>query len=196
MYAPKVRYNGVNHIALATRDIDKTIRFWRDLLGMRMIVGIGRPGYRHYFFQVSDCCTVAFFEWKDVEPAAEKEHGRPVRGPFIFDHVSFGVEAKDDLWAMKQKLDAAGLWVSEVVDHGFILSIYSFDPNGIPLEFSWNVEGIDPRKTPLMADRNPTAVALEGPEPRPEHWPLLAELESDRKVYPGEGSRYFDDWQT
>lgn len=192
------RYNGVNHIALATRDMDTTIRFWRDLLGMRLIVGIGKPGYRHYFFEVSDCCSVAFFEWDEVEPAVEKEHGRPVKGPFIFDHVSFGVETRDDLWALRDSLDAAGFWVSEVVDHGFILSIYSFDPNGIPLEFSWNVEGIDPRKTPLMADRKPTAFAVEGPEPMPEKWPEVSSPTADeeKKTYPGEGSRYFDNWQT
>jgi hypothetical protein len=30
---------------------------------------------------------------------AKKEHGRPVSGPFLFDHVSFGVETEDDLWS-------------------------------------------------------------------------------------------------
>ncbi len=27
--------------AFATNDLDKTVRFWRDLLGMRLIAGIG-----------------------------------------------------------------------------------------------------------------------------------------------------------
>jgi len=29
-----IKFNGVNHLAMATGDMDKTIRFWRDLLGM------------------------------------------------------------------------------------------------------------------------------------------------------------------
>jgi len=45
------KFNGVNHLAMATRDMDKTIRFWRDLLGMRLVAGLGQPGYRQYFFQ-------------------------------------------------------------------------------------------------------------------------------------------------
>ena len=100
------RFNGVNHLAMATGDMDSTIRFWRDLLGMRLVAGLGQPGYRHYFFQISDFDLIAFFEWPGVTPAVPKDHGRPVRGPFIFDHVSFGVEGDDDLWELKAELEA------------------------------------------------------------------------------------------
>jgi len=79
---------------------------------------------------------IAFFEWPDVEKAQEKDHGAPVKGPFVFDHVSFEVESEEDLWTLKDKLEAADFWVSEVINHGFIHSIYSFDPNNIPIEFS------------------------------------------------------------
>ncbi len=44
-----VKYTGINHLAMATGDMDATIRFWRDLLGMRLVTGLGHPGYRHYF---------------------------------------------------------------------------------------------------------------------------------------------------
>jgi len=39
----KVTYNGVNHLAMATGDMDLTIRFWRDLLGMKLVAGLGSP---------------------------------------------------------------------------------------------------------------------------------------------------------
>ena len=55
-------FNGVNHLAMATGDMDKTIRFWRDLLGMRLVAGLGEPGYRHYFFEISKDDLIAFFE--------------------------------------------------------------------------------------------------------------------------------------
>ena len=84
-------------------------------------------------------------EWEGAEPIPEKDHGAPVKGPVAFDHVSFGVAAEDDLWNLKDRLDAAGVWVSEVVDHGFIHSIYAFDPNGIAIEFSAPVPGVDVR---------------------------------------------------
>jgi len=188
-----MRFNGINHLAMATGDMDRTIRFWRDLLGMRLVAGLGRQGYRHYFLQISDSDLIAFFEWPDVEPVANKEHGRPVSGPFVFDHISFGVDKESDLWELKDKLEAAGFEVSDVIDHGFIHSIYAHDPNGVPIEFSHSVEGINVRKDPQMRDQSASRVTLEGPEPNVEFWPKVkrATRVSERVVYPGAGSELF-----
>jgi len=188
-----IKYTGVNHLALATANMDRTILFWRDLLGMRLVAGLGRPGYRQYFFQISERDMVAFFEWQGIEPMQEKEHGRPIAGPFGFDHVAFGVEDEDALWELKDRLSAADIWVSEVIDHGFIHSLYAYDPNGIPIEFSYHVEGTDVCVSPMMGDRQPTPLALEGSEPHPEKWPSVTSptARSERKVYPGAGSELF-----
>lgn len=188
-----IKFNGINHLAMATGNMDSTIRFWRDLLGMRLVAGLGQPGYRHYFFEISGNDLLAFFEWPGVKPVAEKEHGRPVSGPFVFDHISFGVETEDDLWELKDRLSAAGFWVSEVIDHGFIHSIYAFDPNGIPIEFSHNVEGVDIRKRPTMADTEPSSAAKEGAGPLPDKWPGVSRRtpKEERTVYPGAGSELF-----
>jgi len=43
---------GLNHLAFITDDMTKTVRFYRDLLGMTLQAGIGHEGYRHYFFQM------------------------------------------------------------------------------------------------------------------------------------------------
>lgn len=188
-----IRCNGINHLAMATGDMDGTIRFWRDLLGMRLVAGLGKPGYRHYFFEISKTDLIAFFEWPGVEAVPHKDHGQPVKGPFIFDHVSFGVETEEDLWGLKDKLSAAGFHVSDVIDHGFIRSIYAFDPNGIPIEFSHNVEGIDVRANPHMADSTPSTVTQEGPEPNVDKWPQVKRPtpQNERRVYPGAGSELF-----
>ena len=182
------RYTGINHLAMATGDMNATLRFWRDLLGMRLVAGLGHPGYRHYFLEISETDMIAFFEWPGVTPIEEKDHGVPVKGPYAFDHISFGVADRNDLWEIKARLEAAGFWASEVIDHGFILSLYSFDPNNIPIEFSWPQPGIDLRAKPRMADHAPTAVALEGSEPQPGHWPEPGPAKpSDKRIYPGEG---------
>jgi len=184
-----IKYNGINHLAFATADMDLTIRFWRDLLGMRLVAGIGDHKFRHYFFELSNTDMVAFFEWPDVENIDKKDHGVPVKGPFAFDHVSFGVETNDDLWKLKDKIHSAGFWVSEVIDHGFIHSIYMFDPNNIPIEFSVAVEIIDLRKHPQMKDKNPSLTAMDGPDPVSGYWPKVISPtpESERELFPGEG---------
>jgi catechol 2,3-dioxygenase-like lactoylglutathione lyase family enzyme len=188
-----IRFNGVNHLAMATGDMDSTICFWRDLLGMRLVAGLGKPGYRHYFFQISDTDLIAFFEWSGVKPVEKKDHGEPVKGPYIFDHVSLGVDAEDDLWMLKDRISAAGFWVSDVIDHGFIHSIYAFDPNGIPIEFSHNVEGIDIRKNPSINDSSPSTITKEGPEPHFDKWPKVVKATPKKEwiVYPGAGSELF-----
>lgn len=184
---------GINHVAMATRDMDGTVRFWRDLMGARLVAGLGRPGARQYFFEIAPGVMLAFFEWKDVQPIPEKDHGMPVKGPFGFDHVSFGVKDKEALWALKQRLEAAGFWVSEAIDHGFIHSIYSFDPNGIAIEFSVTIPEVDISGQPKMIDHHPGPITLEGPDPRPEAWPLRSDVDAfDKTVYPGEGAEFLD----
>lgn len=188
-----VAFKGINHVALVTRDMDRTIRFWRDLLGMRLVAAMGRPGYRHYFFEVSSNDMIAFFEWPDVEPAVEKDPGVPVTGPAAFDHVALSVESEADLWELKHLLDNAGFWVSEVVDHGFIYSLYSFDPNNVAVEFSWYVPGRDIRSQPLFTDVTPCMTAAEGSEKQQGIWNESAEsaTQDEKMVYPGEGSEFF-----
>lgn len=178
-------YTGINHLAMVTADMERTVHFWRDLLGMRLIVGLGHPGYRHYFFEISAQDSIAFFEWPHVESIPEKDHGAPVRGPLAFDHLSLGVADKDELWQLRDRLEANGFWASEVIDHGFILSLYSFDPNNIAIEFSFAVPQYNVHEHPIMIDSHPTAAACEGSKPLSDRWKRPAPT-TDRSVYPGE----------
>jgi len=181
-----VAFTGINHLAMVTADMDRTVHFWRDLLGMRLVVGMGHPGYRHYFFEITKTDCIAFFEWPGVEPVAEKDHGAPVKGPAAFDHISFGVEDLAELRRLKDLLEANDVWASELIDHGFIISLYAFDPNNIPIEFSCPVADCDVHAHPIMIDSHPTPAALEGSEPRAERWRRPAGPAVEHETYPGE----------
>jgi len=186
-----MKYSGVNHVAFATSDMEMTIRYWRDLLGMRIVAAMGKPGYKQYFFEISGRDMLTFFEWPDVEPLAEKEHGVPVKGPFGFDHVSLGLEDDDALFEMRAAIEAAGFWVSEPIDHGFIHSIYTFDPNGIALEFSVYA-GRDIREEPIEQDAVPPESLGEGLMPVKGRWPEPGSpvKGEGRRLYPGMGSEF------
>jgi catechol 2,3-dioxygenase-like lactoylglutathione lyase family enzyme len=185
-----VRVVGVHHLALVTASLDATIRYWRDLLGLELRAGLGGPGYRQYFFAAGGRTLVAFFEWTGAEAVPEKDHGAPQRGPIVFDHVALELAGDDDLFELRDRLAAAGFWVSEPMDQGFVRSIYSFDPNGVPVEFSVAVPGRDFREAPHFADRAPGPAAAEGPRPRPGAWPPVTAA-GERVVYPGAGSELF-----
>ncbi|MBI5191714.1 MAG: VOC family protein [Nitrospirae bacterium] len=188
-----MKFKGLNHVAMATGDMDKTVRFWRDLLGMRLVASHGGPGRRQYFFEITEGEYVAFFEWTGVTRVPNKRHGQPVEGPFIFDHISFGLETEDELWELADRLIEAGFSCSNVIDHGFIHSIYSFDPNGLPIEFSVFVPGVDLHEHPILADREKGPAASEGPEPVQGIWPepRAPFAEDEKIIVPGEGKSEF-----
>lgn len=188
-----VRVVGIHHLALVTGSLDRTLRFWRDLVGLQVRSRLGSPGYRQYFLAAGGQTLLSFFEWSGAEPVPEKDHGVPQRGPIAFDHVAFEVGDDEELFGLRDRLAAAGFWVSEVVDQGYVHSLYTFDPNGVPVEFSVAVAAADLRTVPRFADREPGAVALEGSEPQPGVWPAPepSTVETERRVYPGAGREYF-----
>lgn len=98
-----------------------------------------------------------------------KPHGRPTREPLGFDHVSFTVDSREDLFGLKDRLEAAGIKVDGAVDHGTMWSIYLFDNNNIPLEATW--EFMELIQTPAMDEDDPLDIVAEGSAPQPGHWP-------------------------
>ncbi len=161
---------GINHLAFITKDMEQTIRFYRDLLGFRLEAGIGHDGYRHYFFLMGDGTTqIAFFEYEGACAMERKFPGRETDKPLGFDHVSMVVDSKEALFGLKDQLEAAGFDVHGAVDHGLFWSIYFYDPNNIPLEASWQfMEVVRP---PAMSEDSPMKIVAEGAEPQPGMWP-------------------------
>ena len=74
-------FSGLSHVALATGDLDATIRFWRDLLGCRLVGRLGRPGQRAYFFDAGRGTLIGFFEWPGTQPIPEKAWPRSKAAP-------------------------------------------------------------------------------------------------------------------
>ena len=180
---------GLNHLAFITDDMIKTVRFYRDLLGMTLQAGIGHQGYRHYFFQMGTG-QVAFFEYAGASPMRrQKFHGEMTREPIGFDHVSFTLETKEALFHLKDKLEAAGFEVSDAVDHGTMWSIYFFDPNNIPLEASWDCMEI--LQAPAIEDDDPLPIVDEGADPQPGHWPEVSRPTPAKEMvaHAGNGNR-------
>jgi len=180
------RVTGVNHLAFITEDMKRTIRFYRDLLGMELVAGIGHDGYRHYFFKFGDA-QVAFFEYDGARPMEYKFHGVMTNKPLGFDHVSLTVDSKEDLFAFKDRLEAAGIEVTGAIDHGTIWSIYFFDPNVIPLEISW--ECMELLATPAMSEDDPLDIVAEGAGSQPGVWPEVTTPTPPEKMVasPGNG---------
>jgi catechol 2,3-dioxygenase-like lactoylglutathione lyase family enzyme len=143
MSAEQPRWRGVNHLALITNDMDATVRFYHGVLGARLVAHLGNRSFRHYFFEVGPEQTVAFFEYKNLPVKAfAKPAGLPDPRAIQFDHLSLNLSDERALEELQARLKENGCEVTDIVDHGFVRSIYFNDPNGIALEASWWV--IDP----------------------------------------------------
>ena len=158
-------WRGVNHLALVTPDMDATVRFYVGVLGMRLAATLMAGPMRHYFFEMADGNTVAFFEVKGME-TFEKPAGGPSDRTIQLDHISFNVPDEHALRQLQVRLRAAGCEITEVVDHGIMHSVYFHDPNGIALEASWWALDATGRRADygddrLFGDPNPVEAVRE-----------------------------------
>ena len=134
-----VHWRGVNHLALVTPDMDATVRFWHGVLDARLVATIGTPAFRHYFFEIGSGQHGRVLRVHRAAPrhATAKPAGVPYEKASQFDHLSLNLPDEDALLRLRDRLKSHGCEVTDVVDHGFIRSIYFSDPNGIALEASW-----------------------------------------------------------
>ena len=141
--APAEGLKGIHHSAFRCRDAEETRHFYEDVLGLPLAAalafdeepGSGRPHpYVHIFFRLPDGNFIAFF---DAPDSASAEHFRPAHG---FDrHVAFEAGSPEALLAWKARLDEKGVPVFGPIDHGFVRSIYMWDPNGLQVEITARV---------------------------------------------------------
>jgi catechol 2,3-dioxygenase-like lactoylglutathione lyase family enzyme len=161
------RWRGINHLALVTPDMDATVRFYHGVLGARLVATIGTRQFRHYFFEFGPQNTVAFFEYAGVPlDSFAKPAGIPDPRAVQFDHLSFNLPDEQALLALRDRLKQAECEVTDVVDHGFIRSVYFTDPNGIALEAScWVLDATgrpaDFGDERLFSDRDPVPAVTE-----------------------------------
>src|SRR4030081_1424393 len=112
------RWRGGNYLALITPDMDATVRFYHGVLGMRLVTTLAVGRMRHYFFEIGDGTTLAFFEWKGYEPPPlQKPPGLPPDSPPQFAHVSFTLPDEAALDALAARLTAHDVEGTKVVDH-------------------------------------------------------------------------------
>jgi glyoxylase I family protein len=62
---------GLHHIAVQTRDLEESLRFYRDLLGMRVVTEGGPPDRRIVLLDMGDGGCIELFEPTADSPAAD-----------------------------------------------------------------------------------------------------------------------------
>ncbi|WP_409235599.1 VOC family protein [Streptomyces sp. PA5.6] len=142
----------LHHHAWITDDQEANRRFYEDVIGLPLVAtwaerevlsGTERV-YSHTLYGLADGSALAFFQFANPKDQAEFKteiNSTPLR------HIAFKVEAETQE-AMFKRVTASGHTEANahVIDHGFCVSLYITDPNGLILEFAVDhpdVEKID-----------------------------------------------------
>ena len=123
---PSSSARGLHHMALISSDVERTIRFYQDLLGFPLTELIENRDYQgssHFFFDIGNQNLLAFFDFPglDLGPYAEVLGG--------LHHVAISMEPSR--WReIVDRFDEAGV---DYVVHSEV-SVYFTDPDGARIE--------------------------------------------------------------
>ncbi len=134
---------GLHHWAYKCRDAEETRRFYEDILGLPLVHVIKADNvpstgqhcpYVHIFFRMGDGSMVAFFDLGD-----DQAPDPSLNTPSWVNHMALRMNSLAEVEQAKARLEAQGVEVIGLTDHGFIKSIYFFDPNGYRLELTHEI---------------------------------------------------------
>jgi catechol 2,3-dioxygenase-like lactoylglutathione lyase family enzyme len=134
---------GYHHLAIATKDLAATHRFYTEAMGFRLVKVVvaptGAPGggwARHVFYDTGGNGMFAVWELHDDTIAAT--HGTAISTglglPEWVNHVAFDAADLDALARATARWQEHGIDVIEL-DHEWCRSVYATDPNGVLVEF-------------------------------------------------------------
>lgn len=122
---PATAARGVHHVALLSADVERTIRFYQDVLGFpltELFENRDYPGSTHFFFDLGNGNAIAFFDFPGLDLGAYAE----VLGGLH--HLAISVPPQQ--WEeQRQRLAGAGVETLNIDT-----SLYFRDPDGARIE--------------------------------------------------------------
>jgi glyoxylase I family protein len=127
----RMRLRGLHHVTAISRDLNRTIAFYRDTLGLPIVRDAPSdddPDARHVWFDGGDGTFVSFMEYAGLPEG--------LVGTGSTHHFALRVETRDEQEAWRDYLRERGVTCSEVLDRGAFHSIYVRDPDGHVVEIA------------------------------------------------------------
>lgn len=119
----------IGHVHLKVSNIDRALKFWRDLLGFKIqsqhpqVVFLAAGDYHHH---------IALNTWESLDGQP------PAAGTTGLYHVAILFPMRIELAAMLKRILDSSYPISGVADHGVSEAVYLSDPDGNGVELSWD----------------------------------------------------------
>ena len=134
MNGRRLRIAGIHHITLLVSDVERSLAFSRNVLGMRLVkqtVNDDDQSARHLIFGDEEGrpgTLITCLEYPELD------EGTVGRGSTH--HFALSVASEAELEAWREYLNSRGVAATEVLDRSDFKSIYLRDPDGHILEIA------------------------------------------------------------
>jgi catechol-2,3-dioxygenase len=123
----------LNHAVLYVRDLERSVAFYRDVLGFRTVMTMGGAAA---FIQAPGSTNDHDLGLFQIGPAAgSSEAGRRTVGLY---HLAWEIDTLGEMERLAGRLAEAGAMVGASY-HGTTKSLYAKDPDGLEFEVAWIV---------------------------------------------------------
>ncbi|MFV5589932.1 VOC family protein [Acinetobacter variabilis] len=150
-----IQIEKIHHVAYRCKDAKETVEWYKKNLNMEFILAFAEDHvpstkafdpYMHLFLDAGNGNVLAFFELP-----TQPEMGRDENTPKWVQHIALKVKDRQALVQAKEHLEANGVDVLGITNHGIFHSIYFFDPNGHRLELAYDDEKA-PQKIAMITE--------------------------------------------
>jgi glyoxylase I family protein len=130
----RMRIAGIHHITLLVADVERSLAFYRNVLGLRLVkqtVNDDDKAARHLIFGDEDGrpgTLITCLEYPDLD------EGTVGRGSTH--HFALAVQSEAELAAWRDYLVSRGIPTTDVMDRSDFKSIYLRDPDGHIVEIA------------------------------------------------------------
>jgi catechol 2,3-dioxygenase-like lactoylglutathione lyase family enzyme len=145
-------WSGFHHIALVTRDLDATMRFYREVLGMEILftAPAGDLHGRHCAIRPGgepDRLGLHFFEYSHAPLYGPEDRSLVTAvfdpGATFLSHISLALPDEAAGLALRERLTRHHVVMTPVMDQGDLWNLAFFDNNGLVLEAAWPKQTTD-----------------------------------------------------
>ena len=124
--------DGINHVAVLTKDTDRLHAFYRDVFEATVSHDEqDGPGFRFSLIDVGPFTELNVFEIADNSEAVRQT---PIFGRGRLDHIGLQAASLEAFETIRERLRARGAADDFVTDFGQILSMFFIDPDGLECE--------------------------------------------------------------